>query len=557
MTDQTVRAFRPLPARSRMLAFTIAFLLGLVAVPASAGAYVYWNTTSGEIGRAELDGTGAGNFVTATTGFTSGLARDANYVYFTQSEAGSPTFRTIGRVGVDGSNLTSSFVPGVVAQGLVRGLAVDDSHIYWTDIGRSTIGRANLDGSNANLDFITGAVEPIAVAVDDGHIYWSNSDGGTIGRANLDGTSPNQSFITGAGDPRGVAVDGGHVYWANFASQTIGRANLDGTSPNQSFISTATSPIGLDVDDSYVYWGNFNGATIGRANLDGTGVDNAFLAAAGVTEVAVAPDLEPPSLTIDSGPAGPTNNASPVFGFTAEAGATVECSIDSGVADFGPCSGAGSDSPDSPLADGSHTFRVQATDGAGNQALKTRAFSVDTTAPQTTITSGPQGSTQGASASFRFTSSEAGAGFECRLDGAGWSACAPPRSYGSLAIGSHTFTVRAIDSAGNTDLTPASRSFEVVPPPPVTTITKAPKKKIETKKKKAKVTVSFSSVPGARFSCSFDGGGFKACASPFKVSAKSKGGKGLEHTISVRATDKTGTAGKPAVVKFRVIRKKK
>jgi len=54
--------------------------------------------------------------------------------------------------------------------------------------------------------------------------------------------------------------------------------------------------------------------------------------------------------------------------------------------------------------------------------------------------------------SFSF-SSEAGASFECRLDSsqeADFQPCGSPKSYGSLTDGSHTFEVRATDSAGNT-----------------------------------------------------------------------------------------------------------
>jgi hypothetical protein len=91
----------------------------------------------------------------------------------------------------------------------------------------------------------------------------------------------------------------------------------------------------------------------------------------------------------------------------------------------------------------------------------------DTTAPDTTIGSGPADgtTTTDTDASFAFTSTEAGT-FECTLDGAAWSGCSSPRSYSGLAQGSHTFQVRAVDEAGNVDATPASRSWTVDAPPP-------------------------------------------------------------------------------------------
>jgi hypothetical protein len=86
---------------------------------------------------------------------------------------------------------------------------------------------------------------------------------------------------------------------------------------------------------------------------------------------------------------------------------------------------------------------------------------VDTTAPQTTIESGPTGTTNDPTPSFGFSSNEAGAGFQCRVDSAAFSSCASPFTTASLAEGPHSFEVRAIDAAQNVDPTPAQRSFSV------------------------------------------------------------------------------------------------
>lgn len=45
------------------------------------------------------------------------------------------------------------------------------------------------------------------LAVDASHVYWTNGDTGTIGRANLDGTGVDRRLIAGAPVPGGVAVD--------------------------------------------------------------------------------------------------------------------------------------------------------------------------------------------------------------------------------------------------------------------------------------------------------------------------------------------------------------
>ena len=92
-------------------------------------------------------------------------------------------------------------------------------------------------------------------------------------------------------------------------------------------------------------------------------------------------DTTAPTVSIDSGPSGLTNDPTPTFTFSSEPGASFECSIDTGTASFGPCSGNGSHTPGSPLSDGPYTFRVRATDAATNSAIATQPFTVDTAIP--------------------------------------------------------------------------------------------------------------------------------------------------------------------------------
>lgn len=108
-------------------------------------------------------------------------------------------------------------------------------------------------------------------------------------------------------------------------------------------------------------------------------------------------------------------------------------------------------------------------DATGNTGFFTNRFQLgittvprpDTTAPNTTITSGPSGFVRNTSATFGFSSSEAGSTFQCSLDGAAFAGCSSPKSYSGLANKRHTFKVRATDQAGNIDPTPATRTWTV------------------------------------------------------------------------------------------------
>src|SRR5690606_28794150 len=87
-------------------------------------------------------------------------------------------------------------------------------------------------------------------------------------------------------------------------------------------------------------------------------------------------------------------------------------------------------------------------------------WTLDTSAPNTDIDSNPPAFTIILDAAFTFSSPDLDVvGFECRLDGGGFTACTSPQDYTNLSGGSHTFEVRAVDNAGNVDPSPASYTW--------------------------------------------------------------------------------------------------
>jgi hypothetical protein len=107
------------------------------------------------------------------------------------------------------------------------------------------------------------------------------------------------------------------------------------------------------------------------------------------------------------------------------------------------------------LAEGTHVFSVRAQDAAGNQSsAASTTWTIDTTAPPTPGVTKATVSVTGAvrSASFNFSSSQTGTTFLCDLDNGGFTACATGKTYSSPSPGSHTFSVRSQDAAGNQSL---------------------------------------------------------------------------------------------------------
>jgi Ca2+-binding RTX toxin-like protein len=111
-------------------------------------------------------------------------------------------------------------------------------------------------------------------------------------------------------------------------------------------------------------------------------------------------------------------------------------------------------------------------------------------------------------------------------------------SYTSLADGSHTFQVRAIDGAGNVDPSPASFTWTIDTAPPDTMINSGPPNPSGS----SSASFNFSGTDGgtgvASFQCKLDGGSFAVCISPQSYSGLSNG----SHTFQVRAIDGIGNA---------------
>ncbi len=98
---------------------------------------------------------------------------------------------------------------------------------------------------------------------------------------------------------------------------------------------------------------------------------------------------------------------------------------------------------------------------AGRLNVATAMPLIDLTKPNTALKSAPKSKTKSKTATFKFTSSEAGSTFKCKLDKGAWTACKSPKVYKKLKKGSHTFQVAAVDSFGNTDATPSKKTWKV------------------------------------------------------------------------------------------------
>jgi hypothetical protein len=107
------------------------------------------------------------------------------------------------------------------------------------------------------------------------------------------------------------------------------------------------------------------------------------------------------------------------------------------------------------LSQGSHTFRVEALDAAGNVSSPTSwTFIVDTIPPTVTFTQTPPKPDTNTGPTFKWTGNDGANGsgvaaYFCKLDSGSWQFCSSPDTLSGLSLGSHTFQVEAVDWAGN------------------------------------------------------------------------------------------------------------
>jgi hypothetical protein len=249
---------------------------------------------------------------------------------------------------------------------------------------------------------------------------------------------------------------------------------------------------------------------------------------AGPDAAAVEPDT-----VIDSSPPNVATSAFATFTFhSTVASSTFMCQVDAD-----PVASCASGVMVGPLADGSHMFAVHAVspDGVADPTPATYVWRIDTTPPTTMILAGPMGTVATSDAAFSFGASEA-ATFECRLDGAAFTPCTSPRTYSGVANGTHDFSVRAIDLAGNIDPSPPSRTWVIDTTNPTTHIDSGP----DSLTRATSATFTFSSnETGATFGCLLDSEpDFTPCSSPWTVPGPLADGA---HVFQVRSVNAAGT----------------
>lgn len=246
-------------------------------------------------------------------------------------------------------------------------------------------------------------------------------------------------------------------------------------------------------------------------------------------------DTTPPDTVITNMPANPSYSGEATFEFeSSEESSTFECMLDGG--EWESC-----EAPHTyeGLIDGGHTFSVRAVDQRGNLDLTPAVYgwTIDTASSElaeidTNIIKAPDDPDDSSESIFRFACNKSECTFECRLDFIEWESCISPHTYSGLEDGNHTFEVRATDSEGNLDHTPAGFTWTIdtsdsTPLEPTVVFDYVPNEITN----RDNAVFEFHCLDGeCEYSCRLDFKGWSLCESPENCNDLEDG----NHTFEVR-----------------------
>jgi hypothetical protein len=251
-------------------------------------------------------------------------------------------------------------------------------------------------------------------------------------------------------------------------------------------------------------------------------------------------DVEGPQDTgLSGGPSGTTNSTSADFAFNApsDPDAGYQCQYDPpgpAFQDWYDCGTPGEkgESFVNLVTNGTYSFAVRGKDLSGNVdgTPASRTWTVDTVKPQATLGGGPGEGALVRSTSASFTVGTNEGSLTCTLDGSA-EACNPGgRALSNLAQGPHTFTVTAVDAAGNVS-DAVTRHWTVDTVKPVSTVTGGPPAATSA----TSATFTVTATEGT-LTCRLDGGPV-LCAQTHRALTDG------EHVFTASATDAAGNVG--------------
>jgi sugar lactone lactonase YvrE len=182
--------------------------------------------------------------------------------------------------------------PEIVAEGQsgANGVALDDSHVYWTTSfsDGDAVMRRNKSGGELQVlaDNQKGASE---LVLDATHVYWIANEAGDVMRIAKSGGEA-QTLAQGQVGLNGIEVDESHVYFmtGNGGTDAVVRVGKDGGFAT--LVAQSSNPWGVAIDADYVYWNDPGSSRVVRQAKDGGSLEDLAVDERGAMQIAVDAD---------------------------------------------------------------------------------------------------------------------------------------------------------------------------------------------------------------------------------------------------------------------------
>jgi hypothetical protein len=222
----------------------------------------YWIEFDGpNLNTAPIDGSQPASVIATVpgSGVRSDFARlavDATRAYWATTTPAAIWFAPLSQSGGAPSVVAKT---GVTSDAVQQpfGVAVDDTHLYWSDKTDNKIRRRTLAslGTDVLADVVSTDTGPRHVALDAQRAYWLTSDGLVRARAK-DLKEPAVTLASGQTAAESVIVDDRYVYWTTWvASGAVSRVRKTG-GPVEVLASGQSYAYGITQDCSTIYWTN-------------------------------------------------------------------------------------------------------------------------------------------------------------------------------------------------------------------------------------------------------------------------------------------------------------
>jgi hypothetical protein len=233
--------------------------------------------------------------------FTTHITSDGHYVYWVDYGGGRIHRAQVGASGTQ--EVIAEIEEGYGGWGRIT---VRDGLVFWAMADSEGIWVAKADGSSSAPNLIYEAPVPYGIAVDDTHVYWSErgSDSTPSGkirrlaRSAIGSDAEPEDLETDEDRPTEIALDDTHVYWLT-DDGAVSRIVKDGSSPMEDLAVEEDEPAGIRVDDVFVYWTNPETSAVRKVRKDGSGYTSLVVLDDGVFPLGLDQDCDTLYFTAD------------------------------------------------------------------------------------------------------------------------------------------------------------------------------------------------------------------------------------------------------------------